>query len=251
MENKKEIKIIDIHMHLGPCNVFDCNIEEGDLFKAMEDYNIETFILQLLPGVADYKKGNDRILDICKNNKGKFYGIVAINPHITEEDYFIEVERLLKTGYFKGIKLNSAGWAVNPLSNDATKVFMASKKYGVPLMCHTGVGIPWALPSMLFPRAKEYPDLNIVVAHAGNTQNYATEALIGAQLFDNMYLETSWTSISDKLAFFNSLGSKRILFGSDVPLNTPGEICHYKSLNLKDTDLKNIFSENAKNLYKI
>ncbi|MHB8276068.1 MAG: amidohydrolase family protein [Candidatus Humimicrobiaceae bacterium] len=231
--------------------MFDCNIEESDLFKAMKDYNIEIFFLQLLPGVHDYKKGNNRILDICKNNKGKFYGLVAINPHMPETEYYDEVDRLLKTGYFKGLKLNSTGWAVNPLSNDATKVFEASMKYDVPLMCHTGVGVLWALPSMLFPRAKQYNNLKIIAAHAGNTQNYATEALIGAQLFDNMYLETSWTSISDKLAFINTLGSEKILFGSDVPLNIPGEICHYKSLNLQESDLMNIFSKNAKKIYKI
>ena len=58
-------------------------------------------------------------------------------------------------------------------------------------MVHTGPGIPFALPALCIPAARKYPDLKIVLAHAGFAV-FTAEAQVAATVCDNLYLETSW-----------------------------------------------------------
>ena len=118
-------------------------------------------------------------------------------------------------------------------------------------MIHTGIGVPFALPSMVMFVAKKYSNVNFILAHAGAGQIYCPEAIVAATHYNNVYLETSWTTIFDKIWCINALGSERILFGSDMPDNLPVEIFQYKNLDLSKSDIKNIMCDNAKRIFKI
>ena len=246
-----DIKIIETHQHLGPCMVFDLNITKNDLTEAIDKNNIDICLVQLLPGVHDYREKNDDIIELCKEFEGKFYGLININPHLPEKEFDDEVKRLMDTGYFKAIKLHTIGHAVNPLSSDAEKVYRSAREYDMPVMVHTGAGIPFALPSFIIPKAQEYEDLNFILAHSGMGQIYSTEAYIVASVCSNVFLETSWTSIEDKNFFISALGSERLMFGADVPSNIPVELFQYKSLDLARKDIENIMYNNAQKLLKI
>lgn len=251
MSDNEKLKLIEIHQHLGPCNVFDINVTKEEIIKVVEDNNIDICIIQLFPGVNDYVSKNNDIIELCKEHKGKFYGLIDINPHLDEIEYDSEVKRLMKTGLFKAIKLHTIGHAVNPLSKDADKVYRSAKKYGIPVMVHTGAGIPFALPSLIIPKAREYRDVNFIIAHSGNFQIYSAEAYVAATVCENIFLETSWTSVGDKAWFIDALGSERILFGADIPGNIAFELYQYKNLNIKNEDLENIFYNNAKKLLNL
>jgi hypothetical protein len=205
---------------------------------------VDAALLLPYPGAPDVEKIHDEIVQLMKENPGKIFGIVSLNPHMDEERYLSEVERLVKDEGFVGVKLHTIGHAINPLSSDATKVFEAAKRLHIPVIVHTGMGIPFALPSLVIPRAKAYPNVKIVLYHSG-WQVFSPEDYVAASVCDNVYLETSWCSVLEKSWFINALGSDRVLFGSDLPENQAAEIFSFKSLNISDKDLENVLGKTA------
>jgi len=245
------MRIVDVHLHLGPCKVFDLDTSEQALMGAIEKNKIDAGLVEPYPGAPDARKVHNDIAKLMKKYPKKVFGVANVNPHQDEREYNGEVDRLIKDEGFVGIKLHTIGHAISPLAADAKKVFEAARRHKVPLMIHTGAGIPFALPSLTIPMAQAYPDLPIILFHSGMAHIYSTEAYIAAKLCKNIYLEGSWISINEKMWFVNDLGSERIVLGTDLPENTAVEIFQYKSAGLSDRDLANVLGENAIRLFKL
>jgi len=243
-------EIIDIHTHLGDCRVFDLHETVEELMTAEKKHGVSRWFVQPFPGAPDATKVHNEIARLMKEHPGKVYGLVSLNPHMEEEAWKSEVERLVRDEGFVGVKIHTIGHSMNPLGNDATKVFQTAKKLGVPVMVHTGPGVPFSLPAFVLPRAKEFPDVNIVLAHAG-WGIYVGEALASALTMPNIYVEPSHVGIFEKGALTGNLAPERILFGSDIPYNVETELLHFRTL-VKDTkSLDKILGDNARRLFKL
>ena len=94
--------------------------------------------------------------------------MASINPHFRPDDYRAELRRCVKELGFVGVKLTPNGHAVDLLSRDAREVFDAARELSIPVMVHTGMGVPFADPVRLTPLARDYSDVRIVIAHAGS-----------------------------------------------------------------------------------
>jgi predicted TIM-barrel fold metal-dependent hydrolase len=246
-----KMKIIDAHMHLGSCRIFDVAITKEELMNSMKQNNITASIVQPFPGAPDIKKIHHEIARLALENPGKIFGMASLNPHQDDDAYLDELDMLVKDNKFVGVKLHTIGHSINPLSKDATKVFEAAKKLRIPVMVHTGPGIPFSLPSLIIPRAKQYPDVNIILAHAGNGMVISDEIIPTVLAFENIYIETSWSSILEKQIFLRTLGADKIIFGSDLPINTSTELYQYKTLGLSEEEMDKILYKNANKLFKL
>jgi predicted TIM-barrel fold metal-dependent hydrolase len=169
---------------------------------------------------------------------------------LSEEDYRSEASRCVQGFGFVGLKLNPMQHLTSPLMENANKVFDTASDLGVPVIVHTGMGAPWALPSLNIPQARRHPDLPIVLAHAGYAV-YSLEAYVAASECDNIYLEPSWCTIHYLKWLLKRLGTDRILFGSDVVANLPVELVKYRSLGLSEDDLANILGKTAQRIFEI
>jgi len=245
------VEIIDIHTHSGDCRVFDLNVDFKQLFNEEKRNGVTKMIVQPFPGASDPIKVHNEIARLSKEFPGEIYGIVSLNPHLFERDAWIsEVERLVRDEGFVGIKLHTIGHAINPLSNDGKMVFDTANRLGVPIMVHTGPGIPFALPSLIIPRAKQYPNLPIILAHAG-WGVYVIEALTAALQCDNIYLEPSHVGTIDKSDILRNLSADRILFGSDLPVNIATELNQFRTLVSETKTLDKILGDNARRLFRL
>jgi predicted TIM-barrel fold metal-dependent hydrolase len=243
------MKIIDSHMHLGECKIFDLSISEEELLQNMKKGNVTATIVQPFAGAPDPVKVHDRIYELSEKNKGRIYGLASINPHQDEEKVLNELERTIKNLGFVGIKVHTVGHAVNPLSKDAEILWNAASKYKVPVMVHTGPGVPFALPSMVIPRAEQYSDVPIILAHAGFGM-FSAEAMILAKKYENIYLEISWSPTYD-VAWFVSEVPDKVLFGSDLIGNVLVEIKKVEELNVSESVKRKVFYENALRVFKL
>ena len=184
------MEIIDVHTHLGECNVFDLNVSFETLLKTMDENGVNIALVQPFPGCENPQKVHDQIADIGAKYPGRFYGIASINPHWGDE-CFNELNRCVNDLGFVGTKLHTIGHAVLPTSKDGMKLAEATAELNVPLLVHTGSGVPLALPSFCLPMARKFPNLKIILCHAGYAI-YAAEAIIMAKEAANIYLEPSW-----------------------------------------------------------
>jgi len=226
--------IIDPHAHLGTDYVFDEVRDESDILEKMEKLGVDITIVQPMFGAVyleDIKAMHDRIYKFTQENPGKIYGLASMTPLIQEKDYFAEAKRCIQDLGFVGIKLHPAAQSVSPNSRLGGLVFKTCSDLGVPLMVHTGAGVPAALPANVISRCKEYPDVTCILAHSGMI-SFAGEAMLAAKECPNVILETSWTAAHHIEHFVELFGADRVMFAGDEGTNLVVELAKYQSLNL-------------------
>lgn len=242
--------MIDAHQHLGPCRVFGLNIEEDELMATLDNTGVDAAIVQPYPGAPDPVAVHDRIAALAEQHPGRIFGIMSMSPHCDPEVYRAEARRCIEDLGFVALKIHTIGHAVLPLSPDAQVVYQTAAELGVPVMIHTGPGVPFALPALMLPAAKEYPDTDFVLAHSGHTI-YAAEAFVVAQERANMYLDTSWCAPDDIKWFIEGIGPERVMLGSDSLLNLPAEIAKYRALNLDDATFEQVTAGTAISVFNL
>jgi len=244
--------IIDAHTHLGYDYVYEEDLTLEPLLSNMEKNMIDVSIVQ--PGtVLDLDtvvKEHNEIAALAEDMRGRIYGMANPNPHLPTDLYRKELERCVNTLGFVGVKLHPQAHAVNPSSSMGIKVFQAAQDLGIPVMVHTGEGIPWTLPSTLIPIAKEFPNLKVIMAHCG-TGMFAVEAALAAQLCPNIYLEPSWLPNFAIRDLCKNIGADRVMFGSDMPENVAPELAKFRSIGLTDEELEWCLCNTASKVFKI
>jgi predicted TIM-barrel fold metal-dependent hydrolase len=243
--------VIDAHGHLGPCTVFDVAAPEPEIISTMDEAGIDVALLQPFPGSPDAITTHNEIADLARRYPGRFYGIASVNPRfLGKKRYFEEVERCIKDLGFVGVKLHTIGHAINPLSEIGGWVFEAAAAFNVPIQVHTGTGIPFADPAACIPRAMQYPDVPVILVHAGWVL-LSPAAYAAAKACPNVYLETSWSMGAEIAWWANDLGAHRLMMGADLPNNRTSEIAKYRALNLTDSQFELALGKTTADVYKL
>lgn len=242
--------IVDSHFHLGSCRVFGLTVTEDQILEAIDRYEIDRIVVQPFPGAPDAAEVHDRIARLGESTGGRVVGLASLNPHVDRQVYEREIRRCVEDLGFVGAKLHTLGHAVHPLSEDASVVFDTAASLGIAVMVHTGPGMPFADPAFLIERADQYPDTPIVLAHAGASVS-PTTAIAVARQCDNVFLEPSWCKASEVRSMVNALGSQRVMFGSDTPVNLRVEFAKYEEIGLTDADRTAVFATTAASVFRL
>ena len=133
----------------------------------------------------------------------------------------------------------------SPLTPQSQKAFETAVKLNIPVIIHTGNGVPCAFPSLAIPVAKAYPELSMVLAHSGAGM-YGAEALIA-----NITLEPSLTTVMEIPSFIRKLGAERVMFGTDIPLNASAELGKYKALHLTEEPYAWVHEGTARRVFRL
>jgi hypothetical protein len=235
---------IDAHSHLGTCRVFDSDQSRESLLEAMDRHSIRASIVQPFPGAPDPAGVHDDIARLSEEHPGRIYGLASLSPHQQPSAYKAEIRRCVEDLSFVGVKAHAIGHAINPRSRDARLVFETAAELNIPVMVHTGHGVPFAEPAMWIPLAQDFPETTVILAHAG-APGYTGVAVVAAQVSPNIMLETSWVSPHDLARAIRTLGPERVMFGSDLVHNPGHELAKYESAGLSEADLETCLGGNA------
>lgn len=247
------MKIIDSHAHLGIDYVFDEEITEQNLLDEYKANGVDGAIIQPFicrPYIEDTKRYHDRIAKFCRESGGDFYGMASINPHFKDEEYWDELERCVKELGFVGVKITPIAHAVNPASKDGMKVFEMAGKLRIPVMVHTGSGAPFADPMALLPAVKAFPNIKIVIAHAG-TDLLVRQAIYLTSEFENVFIEPSWLGISSTKNVIQQVGVNKVMFSSDHPGNVSMELLKYRKLLNDAKDLECVLAGTVSKVFNL
>jgi hypothetical protein len=185
------MKIIDSHCHLGVSKLSGRSVTESDLLEPMDAHGVDLALVMPHAVTDDSVAAHNAVAELCQKHPDRFRGMVNLSPLWAEADYCREAARRVRELGFVALKLNPMQHLTSPLMANANKVFDSAADLGVPIIVHTGLGVPWALPALSIPQARRHPDLPIVLAHAGFAV-YTAEAYVAAVECDNIYLEPSW-----------------------------------------------------------
>ena len=121
----------------------------------------------------------------------RFIGFAYVSP-LMSEFMVPELERAIDELGFLAIKIYPpySRWRLNDPVWDP--VYQFADDRGLAIISHTGAEeMCW--PVYVEDIAGCYPNANFVIAHAGNSEPYRSQAIRAAQRFSNVYVETCST----------------------------------------------------------
>ena len=216
------MEIIDFHSHLQP------SFEARDaLLAKMAEVGIRQAIV--VPGGVTSPVSlsqqmqkpfprnilipNEAVRSLCDDGTNRLLPFYFATPMGDAEEYECNGMK------YYGLKLGPAVHGV-PLTDSRYRPFLQialKLKHSVYLHClqHPGFDV-----KAVVELACRYPDLNFILGHAG-IGNCDFASVKAIQNHSNIYFETSG-GFSSVISFANrTLGSQRIVFGSEYPLQAP------------------------------
>jgi predicted TIM-barrel fold metal-dependent hydrolase len=243
--------IVDVHVHLGYDYTFDEDFTREVLVEKIDAHGVDVQIVQ--PGTCNdletTKQQHNDIALLCEEYPEKFYGMANPSPHLPKEQYEDEIARCIEELGFIAIKLNTIAHGVNPNTEAGRKTFEAARKYKIPLMVHTGAGIPFASPVNLIGLAKEYSDVKIIMAHCGMLI-FANEAAVVFDSCKNVYGDSSWSPGFFIKNWLRTYGH-RIMLGSDHADNTGTELAKIRTVGLDLEEQESVLGGTAIEVFKL
>lgn len=268
--------IIDAHVHIGGESVgFD--MTEDIVLESMDKYKIDVCLisngdsgeyghdLKVLPKEVqiDQKKSLARAIQFAKENEGRVYAGFWCKPH--HELLDDEIERMIAENRKYLVFLKVHPYHSNLAFDDDKMIpyLDLAVKYNLPVVVHTGSSYNDS-PERVYNMAKRYPQLKFILAHMGlGTDNQLAIDLMAKA--DNLYADTAWVPVSTTLEVIKRYGSKRIVFGTDSPIdgvdtyycNKEGEPSLYRQYfgelkeMLSKEDYENLMWRTAKTLFDI
>lgn len=139
-------------------------------------------------------------------------------------DLAFQVDSCINRLGCRGLKLLPSYAHFHPYDAKLLPVYAAARDLGIPVMFHTGTSvfrgskIRYANPLLLDDVADEFPDLTIIMCHAGRPFWYR-ESQWMLQRHKNTYVDLSGVPLKRLPAIFPHLDKfqDRFLFGSDWP----------------------------------
>jgi predicted TIM-barrel fold metal-dependent hydrolase len=242
--------IIDVHVHMGWDYTFDEDFSREELVEKMEVYDVGIQIVQ--PGtchtLGQVRKQHDAIAELCQTYPGRFYGMANPSPHLADEDYRGEIRRCVEELGFIAIKLHPFASGVNPGSSAGRRAFEAARESDVPVMVHTGSGVPFAGPVNLISLAHEYADLKIIMAHCGQII-FANEAAAVFEACPNVYGDTSWSPGFILKGWCRAYGP-RFMLGTDHADNTGTELAKIRTVGLSAEEQEQFLETTAREVFR-
>ena len=228
---REGFRIYDSHAHLG------VSLHSGrvhtleSVLRDMDRAGVDRALLMPFPLVEDFRAAHAQIARAVRAHPDRLAGAASLNPFIPEPEFRHEVRRCADEYGFRALKLQPQYQPLNPISSRSDFFFGAALEHRLAVICHTGAGAPFALPSLFILPARKFPELRFVLAHAGGGL-YAAEAAVAAVVCPNVYLELSWLVPHQVRMVLQHVPPSRLMIGSDVPENLEVEFTKILGLDL-------------------
>ncbi|NVM19273.1 MAG: amidohydrolase family protein [Candidatus Lokiarchaeota archaeon] len=167
------------------------------------------------------------VIDLSNRDPERFYKFFWFNPKMDpdeEERSYQILERHFEKG-FCGVKIHS-GIHLVKIPRDIMKLasFMQGYNKNFPLFIHFTPkfsAFGGISSKDLAKLATSFPDLRIMLGHAGLAMEFAIDFGLSLKQYENIYFETSCSIPYALLSLIKTVGHKRLLFGSDAPVTNP------------------------------
>jgi len=210
---------VDAHAHMGPWfNFFTPEPTADSMLRVMDRCGVRLAVVSATRAIAgEVEAGNAEVVEMARRHPGRFAGYAVFNPHLPHS--LADVERTLDAPGMVGIKIHPdvQAYAVGgPLYAPA---FDLAARRGVPVLTHTYADSAFSDPLMIESIAARWPEVSIILGHAGVTGEGHRRAMAVAAKHPNLYLElcgslTTGLWIRRMVA---AVGAARVLYGSDFP----------------------------------
>jgi hypothetical protein len=223
--------IYDAHAHLGTARHSGRSQGVGEMLSRMDAAGVDRALLIPFPVVEDYRAAHDLIAGAVRAHPDRFAGAACLNPFLPEREFRDEVRRAACELGFRALKLQPQYQALNPVSSRSDFFFGTAVEHGLTVVCHTGTGAPYALPSLFILPARKHPSLAVVLSHAGGGV-YLLESIVAASVCPNIFIELSSLMPHHVAEVLTHVSPDRLMIGSDLPESAEVEISKILGMDL-------------------
>ena len=242
-ERKKERDgspmIIDSHTHIGILPPFYMTTDM--LLYSMERYGIDFSLVSNIeaaendhegkPVPPEYRTPQNELLRRTLSEAKKAPDKLGVLPWLRIQSEMPDEEfvRIIteNRSLIYGFKLHPFHSVTAPDDPRMEPIYRLAAELELPIVSHTG-GREEAMSPHLYNAAKKHPELNFVMVHMDlGTDNRQALDLLGK--LPNLYGDTTWVPVSTTLEAIRRCGSKKMLFGTDNPIDGPDTLLHNKT----------------------
>ncbi|MSV27414.1 MAG: hypothetical protein EXQ52_01515 [Bryobacterales bacterium] len=241
-------QIFDTHTHMGTARHNGRVVAADDLLRSMDRHGVERSVVIPYPVVTDHRREHNLIGKAVKDHPNRFVGAACLDPYMPLGEFKDEVRRCREEFGFRALKLQPQYHGLNPSLNSSNFFFETALENRMAVICHTGAGLPFSLPSLCMMPAREFPNLTIVVAHCGGGL-FVHDAIVAATFCSNIMLELSSLMPHHVLEVLGHVAPSRLMIGSDLPESAGIEIGKVLTLDIPDEDKRQVLYGTASGVF--
>ncbi|MGQ0703380.1 MAG: amidohydrolase family protein [Gemmatimonadales bacterium] len=205
-----------------------------------------------LPSPTDVTVGNDALLELEQAHPDRIRGYACVNPNFTDHALG-EITRCVERGMI-GIKLAASRRADDPLLDP---ICGAAQQARVPVLQHVWQHRRRDWPGQeasdaveLGRLAKRHPQVAFILAHLGGGGDWL-HSLQGVRPTENVFVDLSGSGVDGGMleACLEAVGVSRLLWGSDITMDTGWAKLRYLERILSTEDLERIRWKNAAEIF--
>jgi uncharacterized protein len=242
-------RLFDTHTHIGTARHSGRVYSADSLLRDMDGFGVDRAMVIPFPVVEDCRAAHDEIGRAVLAHPDRLTGAACLYPFIPEAEFRQEVRRCRERYGFRAIKLQPQFQPLNPISRSSDFWFETAIENGLAAICHTGSGAPFALPSSFMLPARRFPELPIVLSHAGGGGMFAGEAITAAVFCPNIYLELSSLMPHHILEVLTHVPAERLMIGSDLPESLETEFGKILGLKVGEEERRAILYETGARVF--
>ena len=204
------------------------------------------------PSPRDVTAGNDALLALQRQHPEAIRGYSCVNPNYTAHAR-AEIIRCLDAGMI-GIKLAASRRADDPLLDPIAELALERR---VPILQHIWQHRRRDWPGQeasdaveLCTLARRHPDVAFILAHIGGGGDWL-HSLHAVRDVANVYVDLSGSGVDGGMleACVDSVGAGRLLWGTDLTMDTGWAKLRYLAVLLSEDDLDLVRWKNAARIF--
>lgn len=252
--------IVDAHVHLGePGSFFLPETTLSDLLRRMDELDIMYAITSHQRSLYDVTLGWDQMHAAYEESNGRVVYLGVFDPRHPGESLKILGQEVSRTGFI-GIKIHPSIHHTPAESPDYEPVWKFADEHKLTLLTHS-----WSVssynpiqqfstPERFEIYIQRFPDVKLVLGHAGGRGAGRISAIRLARNYTNVYLDFAGDIFCFHLLenLCAELTAEKILFGSDFPWFDPSShLTRVLLSEIPEEDKLKILSVNALQVYGI
>lgn len=253
--------IIDTHLHFGKLS--SLNVPSGsddDIVKCLKKYNVSKAVFSHHYALSSVEFGFEKTIEVLNKYKGFLYTYLVFNPNFPKKS----IEHIKKYINFEGvvgIKIHPSWHACYPFDEKYKEFWNYANENQLIILTHSwNPNVPnkaqkFSDPFFFTDIAAEYPNVKIILAHAGGRGSYLYKVIDIVKNNKNIYVDFSGDIFEPNLieTYVKKLpDSKKLLFGTDMPwVDIRYSLSKILNSNISIEDKKNILGLNALKLFNL
>jgi len=256
----KNYTIIDSHVHLGYlANLNMPSNSEDNVINLLKDCGVKKAICAHHAALSTVEFGTRKLFESLSRYKGFLYGYLVFNPNFAEIS-LDTIREYIGREEIVGVKIHPSWHLCYPDDSRYDKFWKLAEEENIAVLTHSwNPDVPnkaqkFSDPFLFESVVKKYPDLKLILAHAGGRGEYLYRVIDLLKKYPNLYVDFAGDSFVPGIIerYVNSVGSERLLFGTDMPwADVRYHVTNVLNSDITSKDKKNIFGLNASRLFSI